>query len=460
MALIANPQTFTGVSKYSSDMQSILTRSQQIAQIPVTAMQNDQTTLKSEVTALTTLQSGVGSLASAISALGSLASAGALTASSDTTAVATAAISGAGATAGTYTIGNITSLASVSTATMTSGVADPALTNVAPTDTNTLYLSVGGVQKTIALTSTTNNLNGLRDAINGANAGVSASVLTTSGGSYLTLTATVAAASAITIKVASDGSGPDLMTMNKTGSLAQFEVNGKSTTSTSNQITSVITGVALTLKATTTVGQTATISVVGSGSSVATALQTVAATYNSLASSITKLTAQNTGVLAGSQVVRSVQNLMREFAFSKGTGSIGSLMDLGVEIDKYGVMTVDPTVSASMTSGQLAGVLTFIGNGTTGISALSQGLSAFGDTSSGLIQQSIKQDQTSEQHLQDQIDAMNVRIQVAQKTMLAKLQVADALLAQLTSQQSILTASLQSLNFTLYGVQTSSSSSS
>src|SRR5664279_2689504 len=92
LALIANPQTFTGVSKYSSDMQSILTRTQQIAQIPVTALQNDQADIKSEVTALQTLQSGIAGLASSITALGNLASAGALTASSDTAAVATAAI--------------------------------------------------------------------------------------------------------------------------------------------------------------------------------------------------------------------------------------------------------------------------------------------------------------------------------------------------------------------------------
>jgi hypothetical protein len=81
------------------------------------------------------------------------------------------------------------------------------------------------------------------------------------------------------------------------------------------------------------------------------------------------------------------------------------------------------------------------------------------DSTSGVIQQNISQDQASQQRLQDQIDAMNVRNQVAQRTEMAKLQAADALLAQLTSQQSMLTSTIQSLNYTLYGVQTSSSSS-
>lgn len=151
---------------------------------------------------------------------------------------------------------------------------------------------------------------------------------------------------------------------------------------------------------------------------------------------------------------------MRDFAFYQGTGSINSLVDLGVSLDKTGTMSVDTSVLSSFTPGQLASALNFIGDGTKGLSALSQRFDAYSDTNSGLIQQSISQDQTSEQRLQDQIDAMNVRIQAAQQTQLAKLQAADSLLAQLTNQQSILTSSIQSLDYTLYGVQVSPSTSS
>jgi flagellar hook-associated protein 2 len=279
----------------------------------------------------------------------------------------------------------------------------------------------------------------------------------------LTLTAATAGATAITLNTAADNSGTELMSMNNTGSLAQFKVNGKPATSTSNQVTGVIPGVALTLKGTTGTDETATVTVTGNASTVATALQNIATAYNSLASGISTLTAQSTGVLAGNQVVRSVQDLMRQFAFyqgSGGTGAINSLMDLGVSVDKTGKMSVDTSVLSGMTSGQLTNALNFIGDGTKGISALSTTFSSFGDTTSGVIQQDITQDQASEQSLQDQIDAMNVRIQAAQKTEMAKLEAADALLANLSSQQSILTSSIQSLNYTLYGSSTSSSSSS
>ena len=453
LALISSPQTFTGVSKFSSDLQSILTRSQQIAQIPVRALQNDQATLTGEVTALTKLQSAVGSLSSTIGSLGFQASAGALSATSDNTKVS-AAISGSGATSGAYTIGKITSLASVSTATMLNPVADASTVTVAPTDTNTLYLQAGGDPIPITLTAETNNLNGLRDAINGANAGVTASILTTSQGSYLTLSAIDAGPTAISLRTAAD-SGVELLSMNNTGSLAQFEVNGKPATSGTNQITGVIPGVALTLKGTTETGETANITVSGNAGAVAAALQNVAAAYNSLSSSIDLLTAPGTGALAGNQLARSVRSLMRDFAFYQGTGSVGSLMNLGVSFDKSGVMTVDTNVLSAMPPGQLTNVLSFVGDGTKGLSALSAKFSAFSDTTTGTIQQSISQDQVTEQRLQDQIDAMSVRIQAAQKTQLAKLQAADSLLALLTSQQSMLTSSIQSLNYTLYGTQTS-----
>jgi len=150
---------------------------------------------------------------------------------------------------------------------------------------------------------------------------------------------------------------------------------------------------------------------------------------------------------------------MRQFAFYQGTGSTSSLMDLGVSLDTTGQMSVDTTALSSMTSGQLSNALNFIGDGTNGISSLATSFTAFSDGTSGVIQQNIAQDQTSEQNLQDQIDAMNVRIQTAQQAEMAKLEAADSLLAQLESQQSILTSSIQSLNYTLYGTSTSSTSS-
>ena len=450
LATLSSPQTFTGVSKYSSDLQSILTRSNQIAQMPVQALRNDQTTLQSEATELGSLQTVVGNLAQAITSLGSLSSGGALTATSNDTNVG-ASVSGTGAAAGTYTISNVTSLASVSSATMISGVSDPNSTPVAPADTNTLYLVAAGAPIPIQLTDQTNNLYGVRDAINAANAGVTASVLTTSQGSFLTMSATQAGATSIQLLTDSADPATDLMSMDHTGSLAQFEVNGKPATSTSNQVKGVIAGVTLNLKAATQAGESATITVAANAQPVISALQNVVSAYNALLSKVDSEYGSHAGALAGNQVVRSVESLMRQFAFYEGTGSVKSLMDLGISLDKTGTMSLDTSVLSAMAPGQLSQALGYLGNSTSGLAALAGTFTAYSDTASGVLQKQIDQDQKSAQSLQDQIDAMNVRIAAAQKAEMAKLEAADALLAQLTSQQDMLTASIQSLNYTLYG---------
>src|SRR5579863_5842867 len=58
-ASIAAPIYFTGLSSFSSDFQSIIQRAVQIADIPVTNLQNEQATNTAEDNALTALEPGV-----------------------------------------------------------------------------------------------------------------------------------------------------------------------------------------------------------------------------------------------------------------------------------------------------------------------------------------------------------------------------------------------------------------
>jgi flagellar hook-associated protein 2 len=456
LATIATPQSFTGVSTYSSDLQSILTRSAQIAQIPVQALQSDQTTLQSQATDLGTLQASVSSLAQAIATLGTLSSGGALAATSSDTNIG-AVVSGAGASAGTYTISDVTSLAVQSSATMTNGVANAATTAVAPTGNDTLYLVAGGAPNTITLTSATNNLDGLQAAINAANAGVTASILTTTGGSYLTMTANLAGATNIQLLTDSNNPATGLMSMNQTGSLAQFEVNGLPATSTSNQVTGVIPGVTLNLNPATLKTESATITVAANAQPITDALQSMASAYNALHTQIGTEFGATAGALNGNSVVLSIQSLMHQFAFYQGTGGVQSLMDLGISIDDSGTMSVDPSVVSAMSAGQVSSALSFIGNSSTGIASLASSFTNYSDPTTGVLQQQITQDQKSAQTLQNQIDAMNVRIAAAQQTETTKVEAADSLLAELQSQQSMLTATIQGLNYTLYGASLTSS---
>ena len=450
LATIGNTQTFSGVSTYSSDLQSILSRASQIAALPVKSLQNDQTTLKSKDAALVQLQAAVQSFASSLTSLGNLSSAGgALSASSDNSKVGVT-VSGAGATAGTYTIGNVTSLATQSTATMTNAVADAAKTPVATSGDLAMYLVAGGSPVKIQLTSATNNLNGLRDAINASGAGVMASILTTTNGAYLTMTANQAGATNLQLQQSQSTPASNVMSMNVTGSLAQFEINGKASSSTSNQVIGAIPGVSLNLSSMLQSTDTATIRISASPAPAISALQTAVASYNALATQITTLGSAG-AALAGSQELNSIRRLMSEFVFYQGSGSTASLTDLGVTSDKSGVLSVDSSVLNGMDSAGLSNALSFLGAGTTGLSAFATQLAGYSDSTSGYFQQELTNDNASQQKLQDQIDALNTRNATAQAALTQKIQAVDSLLASLQTQQNTLTASITGLNYTLYG---------
>ena len=86
---------------------------------------------------------------------------------------------------------------------------------------------------------------------------------------------------------------------------------------------------------------------------------------------------------------------------------------------------------------------------------MSPQLTAYSDPTNGLI--NIEQNglTQTDRNLQKQISDTVDRINIMQTALQAKLAAADAALARLESQQQMLTASIQSLNFSTYGSQTS-----
>src|SRR6516165_6566952 len=82
-----SPLTLNGVSPYSSDLQSVLNRAVQIAQIPVTQLQNRDSDILQRKTLLGSLQTDIAALASNLQNLGAIAASQALSATSSDPAV-------------------------------------------------------------------------------------------------------------------------------------------------------------------------------------------------------------------------------------------------------------------------------------------------------------------------------------------------------------------------------------
>lgn len=447
-----SPLAFTGISKFSEDFQTILKRTVAIASLPVQSLQNDQKTVLEKKAALGDLRSAVGGLGSALEALGTVADGRALAASTSSTAVTASVTSGA--SPGLYQITEITSLASPAVATSAAGYDTSNATRISTAVDRTVELSVGGTLTSITLTAATDNLQGLRDAINALNAGVTASIFNTgqaSAGNFLVLTAATSGAQSLEVRTTPGAPLSNTMAVTNAGSNAQFKLNGQSVTRTGNLVTGLIPGVNLQLNELTGVGQIITLNLAPNRAPVVSALQDFVDAYNSLAAKIDSQVGKYGGVLSGDTLIGGVTARMREVTGFAGTGAVQYLTDLGIELDTNGTMTLSSAAVNSMSASELDGALSFLGSAGSGLGGLADRFYALSDPLNGLIMTQMNGYDATDSRLSEQIAAITDRVNAMQATLMARLQAADALLARLDSQRGLLDATIESLNTVTYG---------
>jgi flagellar hook-associated protein 2 len=555
------PLVFTGVSTFSNDFQTILTRASSIANLPVTALTNQQTDIQSEKVLAGNLRSAIADLGTSLGNLAALGATNGTTATSTNSSVVTATTSGA-PPAATYSISNVTSIARAAsetsltgypgwqtsavytaltgdatnpdtqsltftlndssgisqtttvnltggaagldgagavsaintalqatgnatlmgiTATAGSGgaisfssnssasftvgfgavagvdntggfaaVQDSTLTAAgAPVSaTGTLQLTLGGVTTPIVLAADKNNLAGLRDAINALNLGVTASVLNTGTGSlpnYLALSANQTGATTLTL---TDGA-TNLLTSTNQGANTVFDLNGLHVIKSSAVVGDVVPGVTFTFNGTTTAGQTVGVSLASDGTKISTALQDLVAKYNTVSGQINAQIGPAGGLLSGNPIiVQARQALFSLMNSSASGGSVMSLASLGIELSNSGVMSFNSATFNALTKSQIADAYSFLGEKTAGPTAMQSQFTQLSDPATGAIKAQQDAWDAADKRIATQVTDLNARISAMQAALQTKLQMADTLLAGLASQQSILTSSISSLNFT------------
>ncbi len=218
---------FTGNSTFSADLNNQISHAVAVATLPITQLQNEQTTLTGQQAELQTLGSSFSALQTALGAVDLAAGSGSLASSVSSPSVASASLS-TGALAGSYSV-NITSLGAQATTisaaknsntASTGTVGDPASGSLSSSSTFTL--SVGTANYT--LTPAANNLNSLVTAINASGANVQASVVnigTAGSPSYqLSIQGASATASTVTLNDGNQNLLGATNTANSTGVLA------------------------------------------------------------------------------------------------------------------------------------------------------------------------------------------------------------------------------------------------
>lgn len=450
------PLTFSGVSTYSSDLQQVLSRAVSIAQLPLTALQNDQADVQGKIQALQTLNPTVAAVGADITALGNLAGGQGLSATSSNADLVSVTATGATAAAN-YTISNITSTASAASATSASFYANTTATAVS--SAGNLQLVVGSQTYPISLGTKQNNLQGLVAAINGISGGpVTASVLTTQSGDYLALSAnSTGQVSALQLNdIPSSGPSVNLLSTSSPGlnlgSNANFDLDGIGISQASNTINDVVPGMTFTILGTTSANQTVNLSLSQDPTQVSSALQTFVTDYNSLSTAVNGQVGQSGGALAGDSVIDAVESAMQQAVTYEGTsGSVRNLSDLGISLSDTGQMTLDSSVVSSMGSSQLADALSFLGSSSTGFGALASSFTGISDPISGIIQSESTNYTQEDQNLQTQVTNKTAQINTMQTNLQSQLEAADAAIASLETQQSVLSSSIQAVDLTLYG---------
>ncbi|CCE22443.1 flagellar filament capping protein FliD [Methylotuvimicrobium alcaliphilum] len=327
------------------------------------AINRQETSVKSRLSALGTLKSALSGFQAAANKLkdGGLFSKHQAATANDNIATAQASSL---AVAGSYSL-KVTQLAT-SHKLITGGVGYSGYD--AEIGVGELTLSVGGAAFSVNIDDTNNTLGGIRDTINRAqdNTGVTASIISVDEGYKLVLTAKDTG-SANAISMSSTDSGladlADNMQQQRPALDAIIEVDGQVATRGQNSISDVIQGVTLDLK-TADPDTVFDLDVSVDSKAITEAANDFVKAYNSLMSSVKNLgkfdaETQAAGALIGDSTLRMVQSQIRSEIsrpVDSANGDLNSLALIGITIDRNGVMSLDNSKFSEILDGNLGAI--------------------------------------------------------------------------------------------------------
>lgn len=244
-------------------------------------------------------------------------------------------------------------------------------------DTYSFSQKAASTPVSITIDSSNNTLLGVRDAINAADAGVSASIV--NDGSYYRLVMTAkdtGTENSLQVNVTdsdgslTDGSGLSELNFNETtrqstqlaaAQNAAFTINGLAVSSASNTVTTALSDVALTLGAVTS--SSVKLTVDNDLNTASNAVNNFVAGYNNLTGLINNLTAysavsQSGSLLTGDATTRTLQSGLRNIlnqVVTEATGGHQTLAALGITTKVAdGTLEVDSTkLNTALTSDQI-----------------------------------------------------------------------------------------------------------
>jgi flagellar hook-associated protein 2 len=331
------------------DTQGIIEKLVQIEGIPLTTIATKQAAVTTKISAIGTLMSHLETLSSTAKNLAT----GGITTVSATGSYSDFSVSGAPANAGRYTV-NVEGLARAAKTRSTTvyNSADAVVTATA----KDLKLSVDGTIHTIAVTAGT-TLNQLVTQINGANKPFTASLVSDGSQYYLTITNkssgfVVGQPATHALSVVDEGGVPQDLGLglsspaNLQATNAVVHVDGLRIERRNNEITDVVPGATLTLKAASNTDANLVFAT-DTGASEAK-LNAFVNNYNKLAAFLSGQVESNPGLSVkgdklGSSIVYGIQRRLQQLISTPvvATGTFRTIKEIGISLQKDGTLKLD-----------------------------------------------------------------------------------------------------------------------
>lgn len=405
-----------------------------------TPWQNQLTSLKAQDTALSGIGTDLATLSTAVTSLtdfdGVLA---AKQGSSSDTNVLTLTAASTSAIAGSHTV-VVSSLASTSS--------DYSAEVATATDPlrGTLTIAIGsGTAQTITIGSGNDTLATLASAINNGSYGVTASVVTDTNGSRLSLVSntsgaagTITLGGALTDATTSTAIG---FTVGQPGADASLTVDGLPTTSASNTVTGAIPGVTFQLLSSSP-GTSVQVQITNDNSTVETAVQAFVTAYNTVAKDIKTQEGNdasgNAEPLFGDPTIALIQErLANSLVGATASGAISNVQQLGISANPDGTLTLDTDTLDAALNSNYADIVGFFQNTGSFGQTFATTLNTLGSASpTGAVSLELAQNATVETGLNTDVTNENALIATEKTNLTAELNTANQELQAIPQQLS------------------------
>lgn len=335
----------------------------------------------------------------------------------------------------------------------------------------TFNAKVAATAVDIAIGPGDNTLEKIRDRINGANAGITASIVNDASGSRLVMRGANGETNAFKVSVTENGAVPGLsalaytaetggtsaMTRSQSAQNAQATINGLAVSSESNTLSDVVDGVTLTLKQTTTTP--ANITVAQDTATISKGVNDFISAYNSVVSTIRVQTlydeaSKTAGPLQGDATARSLLGQMRNLitSSSSATTAFSRLFDVGIETNTDGTLKLKSSTFNDAMGSKLADMQKFFGNSddavpaNNGMAQRIKGLASQILDTEGAIASSTDGLKATIKRNKDRIEDINDRASLYETRLRKQYTALDANMSKLNGLSSYVSAQLAALN--------------